>query len=149
MSWWLDHKSERLGNRRQTHLIMVLFCCDQGVVIERIRDSITNKRFIYLGDGSGDYCPSLKLGSGDFVMPRKGFPLWDLICLNPLLVKAEVHEWSDGEELEQTLLKLVDKIMAEEDSSNSSLVSPTADCKFQTISMVAHESFPPVLPVPQ
>lgn len=121
-------------------------------MIERIQGSASSKKFIYLGDGSGDYCPSLKLGNGDYVMPRKGFPLWDLISSNPLLVKAEVHEWSDGEALEQTLLKLIDRIMTEEDSNNSSHVPPSAaaaDCKFQTISVVAHEAFPPVLPVPQ
>jgi len=36
----------------------------QGLIIKRIQDSISceeNRRFIYLGDGSGDYCPSLSL----------------------------------------------------------------------------------------
>ena len=36
----------------------------QGLIINRIQDSLSceeNKRFIYLGDGSGDYCPSLRL----------------------------------------------------------------------------------------
>ncbi|KAH7842414.1 hypothetical protein Vadar_005043 [Vaccinium darrowii] len=28
------------------------------------------KRMVYLGDGRGDFCPSLKLGKGDHVMPR-------------------------------------------------------------------------------
>ncbi|KAK4740490.1 hypothetical protein SAY87_032256 [Trapa incisa] len=120
----------------------------KGAVIERIQGQISNKKLIYLGDGSGDYCPSLKLGHGDYVMPRKGFPVWDLICKNPLLVKAEIHEWTDGEGLERTLLRLIDRIMSEEDNSDGSLVS-AADCKFETISMAAHEAFPPVLPVPQ
>lgn len=64
--------------------------------------------FIYLGDGNGDYCPTLKLGEGDSVMPRKNFPLSKLIRDNPTLVKAEVHEWDDGEKLEAILLRLIE-----------------------------------------
>ncbi|OWM77741.1 hypothetical protein CDL15_Pgr012443 [Punica granatum] len=43
----------------------------EGLVIERIQGSVGNKKFIYLGDGSGDYRPSLKLSNRDYVMPRK------------------------------------------------------------------------------
>ncbi|MBA0720154.1 hypothetical protein Golax_007788, partial [Gossypium laxum] len=46
-----------------------------GIVIERIQASLSmedpKKTKIYLGDGLGDFCPSLKLGDGDYVMPRK------------------------------------------------------------------------------
>ncbi|XP_052732193.1 uncharacterized protein LOC108332078 isoform X2 [Vigna angularis] len=68
---------------------------DIGLVIERIQDSISeeDKRLIYLGDGSGDYCPSLRLKEKDFMMPRKNFPMWDLICRDPSLLKAEFHGW--------------------------------------------------------
>ncbi|KAF6139926.1 hypothetical protein GIB67_033308 [Kingdonia uniflora] len=51
----------------------------KGVATERIRTSGLiegKKRFIYLGDGNGDFCPSLKLGEGDFIMPRKNYPIW-------------------------------------------------------------------------
>ncbi|MBA0836469.1 hypothetical protein Goarm_008681, partial [Gossypium armourianum] len=58
----------------------------KGIVIERIQASLSmedqKKTIIYLGDGLGDFCPTLKLGDGDYVMPRKGFPVWDLICNN-------------------------------------------------------------------
>ncbi|PON35742.1 Pyridoxal phosphate phosphatase-related [Parasponia andersonii] len=70
-----------------------------GVIIERIQASVAaegNKTIIYLGDGADDYCPSLKLSEGDFVMPRKNFPVWDWISKNPLLIKAKIHEWTDG-----------------------------------------------------
>ncbi|XAR67643.1 Inorganic diphosphatase [Bertholletia excelsa] len=46
----------------------------KGLIIERIQASAYaegKKKFIYLGDGSGDFCPSLKLGEGDYVMPRR------------------------------------------------------------------------------
>lgn len=79
--------------------------------MERIQASCSDngkKTFIYLGDGKGDYCPTLKLGEGDHVMPRKNFPLWKLICNNPILIKAKVHEWDNGEKLEAILLQLID-----------------------------------------
>ncbi|KAM3747401.1 hypothetical protein ACB098_05G031800 [Castanea mollissima] len=118
----------------------------KGLVIERIQaEHVEGKRkFIYLGDGKGDYCPSLKLGDGDYVMPRKNFPLWDLICENRLLVKAEIHEWIDGEDLEEILLGLINKISIEE---NAQFISP--DCKLQTIAVSAHEALPQALRVQQ
>lgn len=64
----------------------------KGMIVERIQASVAaegNKRMIYLGDGVGDYCSNLK--EEDFVMPRKNFPVWDLISKNPQLVKAKIH----------------------------------------------------------
>ncbi|KAL5579418.1 hypothetical protein UlMin_011860 [Ulmus minor] len=90
-------------------------------IIEKIQAAISTegkkKRMIYLGDGAGDYCPSLKLNEGDFVMPRKNFPVWDLICQNPMLIKAKIHEWSDGAELEKILLSLIETISMQEKAS--------------------------------
>jgi len=34
-------------------------------------DSVDKNQFIYLGDGSGDFYPSLKLRGGDHVLPLK------------------------------------------------------------------------------
>jgi phosphoethanolamine/phosphocholine phosphatase len=101
----------------------------KGQVLDRIRASIAadgggGKRFIYLGDGRGDYCPSLRLAREDFMMPRKGFPVWDLICENPGLLQAEVHPWSDGKDMEDTLLRLVGRVLVEE-----SMLLPPLDCK--------------------
>lgn len=124
-----------------------MLCEQQGVIIERIQASVAEegkKKFIYLGDGAGDYCPSLKLGDGDYVMPRKNFPLWELMCKNPLLIKAEIHEWIDGEDLKRILLGLINKISIEE---NAQFIS--ADCKLQNISVCACEALPQALPVQQ
>ncbi|CAN6441459.1 unnamed protein product [Victoria cruziana] len=100
----------------------------KGLIVDRIRASVTKdltaaKRFIYLGDGGGDYCPSLKLGDGDKVMPRKDYPLWHHIQNNPLLLRAEVHAWSNAVELEETLIQLID-------SNSSHMVA--ADCKSES-----------------
>ncbi|RWR82732.1 inorganic pyrophosphatase 1 [Cinnamomum micranthum f. kanehirae] len=91
----------------------------KGIIMERIRSSILKegkKQFIYLGDGNGDYCPSRQLGDEDYVMPRKNFPLWELIFTNSLVIKAEVHEWSNGEELERVLLYLIKTVVIEDDT---------------------------------
>ncbi|KAJ7963185.1 Inorganic pyrophosphatase [Quillaja saponaria] len=108
----------------------------KGVVLERIQRSVgkEGKRIIYLGDGSNDYCPSLKLKESDYVMPRKNFTLFKLISENPSLVKAEIHGWSDGEELERVLLQIIDTICVEEKNNTtnpSKLIA--ADCKLGTI----------------
>ncbi|KAJ8755886.1 hypothetical protein K2173_024431 [Erythroxylum novogranatense] len=119
----------------------------KGLVVERIKASLCkeeNKRIIYLGDGSGDYCPSLKLGDSDYMMPRKNFPVWDLISRNPLLVKAEIHEWTDGDELERVLLQLISSISVEKPNN----FPFSADCKLETLSVASHEAFPKALPVP-
>ncbi|KAL5227960.1 hypothetical protein ABZP36_016225 [Zizania latifolia] len=91
----------------------------KGQVLDCIRASVVaaagkRHRLIYLGDGRGDYCPSLRLGPEDFVMPRKGFPVWDLICEDRARLQAEVHPWRDGAEMEKTLLRLVGRVLVEE-----------------------------------
>ncbi|GJT62823.1 inorganic pyrophosphatase 2-like protein [Tanacetum coccineum] len=121
----------------------------KGKVIERIQSIFgteEKKKIIYLGDGAGDFCPSLKLVDGDFMMPRKDFPVWELICNNRDLVKAEIHEWTNGEDLEQILLGLVASIISTEDTKNSvENTSQLFDCKFETIAL---EALPKPLYVP-
>ncbi|KAL2501378.1 Inorganic pyrophosphatase 3 [Forsythia ovata] len=90
----------------------------KGCVLEQIQSSISEserKRLIYVGDGRNDFCPTLKLDAQDFVMPRMNFPLFDRILNNPMLVKAKVHEWSNGEELARILHELINNISNEVD----------------------------------
>lgn len=85
----------------------------KGMILERIQAfAVKNGKnsTIYIGDGGGDYCPSLKLGKNDHVMPRKMFPLWKRIHSYPSLVKATINDWSNGEELETTLLDLISTV---------------------------------------
>lgn len=120
----------------------------KGMIIESIQASMAKeglkKRIIYLGDGSGDFCPSLKLREGDIMMPRKNFPVWDLICQNRGLLRAEVHEWNDGEDLEHILVELVEECK----NSNSNTVQLlSVDCKLEsnTLPMAARDGLPPPL----
>ncbi|GLJ23474.1 hypothetical protein SUGI_0444700 [Cryptomeria japonica] len=82
----------------------------KGAIIDEMRKSIKDgsaKRFIYLGDGAGDFCPTLKLTEGDHVFPRKEYPLGKLIEKNPEMVKAQVHGWSNAKDVEDLLMKLL------------------------------------------
>lgn len=118
----------------------------KGEILERIRCSLGEgkKQFIYVGDGKGDYCPSLKLSEIDCVMPRKNYAAWDLITANIDLIKAKVHEWRDGEDLQRVLLQLIDR---SERVTCANLLS--MDCKHQTVPMASsHEALPQALPVP-
>ncbi|KAK3002856.1 hypothetical protein RJ639_018122, partial [Escallonia herrerae] len=120
----------------------------KGLIVERMKESTEGtKKFIYLGDGVGDFCPSLKLRDGDYMMPRKDFPVWELICKNRAQIKAEIHEWSDGEELERVLLQLINTILVEENNKTNAAQLFSIDCKFQSIPMAAHESALQALPV--
>ncbi|KAK1265533.1 Inorganic pyrophosphatase 2 [Acorus gramineus] len=113
----------------------------KGLIVERIKESILQegkRRIVYLGDGKGDYCPSLKLVEGDFVMPRKNYPAWELITSNPLMIKAEVCEWGDAEEMEEVLLKLINMV----------LLSAQEERNFQAMPRLPHEAFQQVLRVP-
>ncbi|KAL8113740.1 inorganic pyrophosphatase 1-like [Apium graveolens] len=121
----------------------------KGLIIERIQSSLEkNEKIIYLGDGAGDFCPMLKLNEGNIAMPRKDFPVWSLLSENLDLVKAEIHEWTDGEELEQVLLGLIAIILQEENKPIDLAPSYSSDCKFQTIAMHSHEVMPQALSVP-
>ncbi|CAO2194535.1 unnamed protein product [Urochloa humidicola] len=104
----------------------------KGLVLDRIlREAAAaeggRKRVIYLGDGRGDYCPMLRLGREDVVMPRRGYPVWDLICEDPARVQAEVHPWADGAEMEATLLGLVRRALVED-----AMLPAALDCKLES-----------------
>ncbi|RLN09621.1 inorganic pyrophosphatase 2 [Panicum miliaceum] len=66
---------------------------------------------VYLGDGRGDYCPSLKLREGDYVMPRAGYPVCDLIAAGAPPAAA-VRGWDGFEDLARVLLGIVDDEIA-------------------------------------
>ncbi|KAK8554165.1 hypothetical protein V6N13_073084 [Hibiscus sabdariffa] len=101
------------------------------------------KTIIYMGDGLGDFCPSLKLRDRDYMLPRKDFPVWDLICKNRNQIQAKVCEWSNGEEFEHVLLHLISKI-----SNDNTAQLYSEYCKLQTIPGAAYKAFTKTLYVP-
>ncbi|WVZ69028.1 hypothetical protein U9M48_017885 [Paspalum notatum var. saurae] len=121
----------------------------KGLVLDRIlrEAEAAGKRVVYLGDGRGDYCPALRLRKGDFVMPRRGFPVWDLICEDPARVQAEVHPWSDGAELEETLLRIVRRAaIVEEPATAPAPALLPLDCKLESLPVAAQDGMP-VMPL--
>jgi phosphoethanolamine/phosphocholine phosphatase len=120
----------------------------KGLVLDRIlreaeaeTASSAKPRVIYLGDGRGDYCPALRLARTDFVMPRRGYPVWDLICEDPARLQAEVHPWTDGAELEETLLRLVRRALVE-DAALPPPPPPPLDCKLESMPVAAQDGMP-------
>lgn len=111
LAYWFD----KILSNEYSHLF------PQGLVMDHIRASSSSSpkdqiltRFIYLGDGGGDFCPTLKLRECDCVMPRTNYPLWKRISDNPSLIKADVKEWSSAEELQRILMQLVSTITKED-----------------------------------
>ncbi|KAK1423870.1 hypothetical protein QVD17_19179 [Tagetes erecta] len=86
----------------------------KGFVLNRIQDltceDIKKRVMIYIGDGGGDFCPTLKLSEEDHVMPRKDFPLHRLISKSSTPIKPKVHEWTNGKELNKILIPLIDLV---------------------------------------
>lgn len=64
-------------------------------------------RVAYVGDGSNDLCPALRLRPVDIVFPRKGFRLIDKIAsLNVdagVVLAAKVVPWTNGLEILEEL----------------------------------------------
>lgn len=76
----------------------------------RERDNVTFSTIAYIGDGTNDFCPSLRLQECDLVFPRRGFNLIDYIpkmeAEQNLKIKASVHPWDTGKDIqEQVMLK--------------------------------------------
>ncbi|XP_074285497.1 inorganic pyrophosphatase 2-like [Silene latifolia] len=121
----------------------------KGQVMEKLLCNEKNKTFIYLGDGNGDHCPSIKLRDGDHCMPRKNFPLWDVILSKPNLISAKIHEWTDGEDLETVLQSLINMISLNKEKDDHVLQSlARVDCKIETNLPVSNcEALPQALSV--
>ncbi|XP_060553682.1 pyridoxal phosphate phosphatase PHOSPHO2-like isoform X2 [Ruditapes philippinarum] len=84
--------------------------CKGHILEEHVKNAQDNVEFshiLYVGDGSNDLCPSLRLAEKDFVFPRKQYSLWKKLkklgCLDneetDLELKAKIVEWSSGIEV--------------------------------------------------
>ena len=75
----------------------------KGSVLERWRAGVESPYtcVVYVGDGGGDYCPSVRLSEGDIVMCRKDWTLHKNIRgqRGGAVVRARVVPWADGAEL--------------------------------------------------
>jgi len=74
----------------------------EDYIVRRQSERVVFKRLVYVGDGSNDFCPALKLKQGDIVCPRIGYKLAK--CLDESdKVKASVCPWAKGSEISKFL----------------------------------------------
>lgn len=68
----------------------------------RANDGVNFDQILYVGDGTNDFCPGLKLASTDVFCVRKGFKLESMLNSHEERrnqLKAEVCFWESAEEL--------------------------------------------------
>ncbi|KAK1935053.1 Thiamine phosphate phosphatase-like protein [Phytophthora citrophthora] len=74
----------------------------KGSILDSIRSGKSYSRVIYVGDGTGDFCPASRLSENDVVLARShllsGDPYGLQRCINdnPGVVHAPVVPWSTG-----------------------------------------------------
>ena len=70
-------------------------------ITKRACDGVHFDRVNYVGDGSNDLCPSLRLTSRDRVFPRAGYPLHKLIParVDSGELVAEVYPFNSGDDV--------------------------------------------------
>jgi pyridoxal phosphate phosphatase PHOSPHO2 len=66
----------------------------KGEVLDRFTKGRVYSSVLYVGDGSGDLCPCLRLGASDSILARAGFVLAKK--LQTMEHRACVREWEDG-----------------------------------------------------
>lgn len=100
--------------RSLAHCLTLLSVAILGQVLDAIRQRLLAQRVVYLGDGSGDVCPCLRLTKDDWVLAKRDFRLLsELSKLVPAAGKqsssvtagadapvlaAALHAWADGDE---------------------------------------------------
>ena len=86
--------------------------CKGHILNEHIKmrqsEGVEFSQILYVGDGTNDLCPSLKLSESDIVYPRIDFRLWKKIKKlkandnvdeksgSTLVIKADICEWENG-----------------------------------------------------
>ena len=59
----------------------------------------------YVGDGSGDLCACLRLGAGDVVCAREGYPLLKALTQHRPAFRGKVVAWKNGGDVQRALLE--------------------------------------------
>ncbi|XP_075212770.1 pyridoxal phosphate phosphatase PHOSPHO2-like isoform X2 [Lycorma delicatula] len=68
-------------------------------------EGVTFDHTLYIGDGSNDFCPTLKLSENDFSFPRINYALHKKIQKNQSKIKPQVFPWQDGTDILEVLKK--------------------------------------------
>ncbi|XP_071515740.1 pyridoxal phosphate phosphatase PHOSPHO2-like isoform X2 [Panulirus ornatus] len=77
-------------------------------VKQRENEDVTFSTIAYVGDGTNDFCPSLRLKECDIVFPRCGYSLVDFIpkmeSEKGVKIEADVCQWDTGKDILEHLL---------------------------------------------
>jgi len=76
----------------------------EDYIEKRKGENVSFSRHYYCGDGSNDFCPSLRLKEGDVTFPRIGFRLESKLKESDL-VQAEIFPWTTGQQIRDFLVK--------------------------------------------
>lgn len=71
----------------------------KGLELRAVRERRPDTRVLYIGDGSGDWCPVASLGRGDVVCARRGLALARRAEEAGGELLAHLRLWSDGPEM--------------------------------------------------
>ena len=104
---WCDLSTENLC---KGHIL------DSHIAKRKKEDNVEFDYILYVGDGTNDLCPALRLRDEDFICPRKNFRLWKKMMKLGLLngekndfeLKAKILEWDSGLQILE-LVKDVEK----------------------------------------
>ncbi|POM69616.1 Pyridoxal phosphate phosphatase [Phytophthora palmivora] len=72
----------------------------KGAVVEQILQQHRYSRVLFVGEGDGDFCPSMKLAMDDVVFARADeVGLLPLLNENPDQIQAHIRQWEKGEDI--------------------------------------------------
>lgn len=77
----------------------------KNYIAERLAEGQYFYRILYIGDGSNDVCPALKLTANDYVFARVGFRLLRSLEKMPAKdVKPNIIPWENGHDIRKALM---------------------------------------------
>lgn len=74
-------------------------------VKQREKDGVVFQKIGYVGDGSNDFCPMLRLSNRDLAFPRLDYPIMKKLKNNHdnFIMKAEIIPWTSGNDIWQEI----------------------------------------------
>lgn len=84
----------------------------KGKILRNLREKYPQKKIIYIGDGSGDYCAATELTEEEFLLVRVGEDLKNGFGLEKVIekkqgVKANIQKWNDAKQVLQIFEKIL------------------------------------------
>jgi len=77
----------------------------ENYIAKKLTEGQQFYRILYIGDGSNDVCPALKLTANDYVFARAGFRLLRALGKMPAkVVKPIIVPWENGHDIKSALM---------------------------------------------